>query len=184
MHPRISEVLSFLDTQRAALTHALDGIPAAVRSRRPAPDRWSIAEVLAHMAAVEGQVIKLLQIRITAARHAGLGAEHDSSPVVPTVDLAHMLDRSRPLTASAAAQPPEGIDATAAWTTLASRREMLRAVLTGADGLALGEIVAPNPVLGPLNAYQWVVFVGGHEARHTAQIRETAAALGAQQLAR
>jgi hypothetical protein len=27
---------------------------------------------------------------------------------------------------------------------------------------------------GLLNLYQWMVFVGGHEARHTAQIREVA----------
>lgn len=179
MHPRITEVLAFLDTHRASLTRVLDAVPPAARNQRPSPDRWSIAEVLAHMAAVEGQVIKLLQIRITAARAAGLGAEHETSPVVPTVDLTRMLDRTRPLTASAAAQPPEGIDAAAAWTTLASRRDMLRTVLTGADGLALGEIVAPNPVLGPLNAYQWVLFVGAHEARHTAQIRDAAASLGA-----
>jgi hypothetical protein len=41
-----------------------------------------------------------------------------------------------------------------------------------ADGLALSEIVQPHPVLGPINLYQWIAFVGAHEARHAAQVME------------
>ena len=33
----------------------------------------------------------------------------------------------------------------------------------------------PHPVLGPINIYQWALFVGSHEARHALQIREIAA---------
>jgi hypothetical protein len=36
-----------------------------------------------------------------------------------------------------------------------------------------------HPVLGPIDLYQWILFVAVHEARHTAQIREIAAALAA-----
>jgi hypothetical protein len=43
--------------------------------------------------------------------------------------------------------------------------------------MALGDITVPHPVLGPLNLYQWVLFVGGHESRHAIQIREIAQAL-------
>jgi hypothetical protein len=28
----------------------------------------------------------------------------------------------------------------------------------------------PHPAWGPLNLYQWLAFVGAHEARHLAQI--------------
>ena len=34
-----------------------------------------------------------------------------------------------------------------------------------------------HPVLGPLNIYQWVLFNGSHEARHTLQVREIGSAL-------
>jgi len=47
------------------------------------------------------------------------------------------------------------------------------------DGLALGEVIQPHLVLGPINIYQWLLFVGSHEARHTAQVREIAAQLNA-----
>ncbi len=41
-----------------------------------------------------------------------------------------------------------------------------------ADGLALGNFSYPHPMFGPLDLYQWLVFVGLHESRHACQIRE------------
>jgi hypothetical protein len=35
----------------------------------------------------------------------------------------------------------------------------------------------PHSVFGPSSAYHWFAFVGAHEARHAAQIREIAGAL-------
>jgi hypothetical protein len=58
-----------------------------------------------------------------------------------------------------------------------SRRELLSA-LDLADGLALGQISFPHPLIGPLDLYQWVLFVGQHEARHAAQIEEIAGTIG------
>ncbi len=59
---------------------------------------------------------------------------------------------------------------------LAARIDAARAalldVIRGADGLALGEVMFPHPAAGPLNGYAWIVFVGLHEARHAAQVRE------------
>ena len=177
MHPRITEVLTYLATQRAVLERAVATVPASLRKRRPAPERWSVAEVLAHIVIVEGRVTQLLAAQIGAARAAGLGRERETSAVVPTVNVARVLDRSRPVTAGAASQPPADADAEIALAALVERQKALRATLAAADGLALGEVSAPNPVLGPMNVYQWVVFVGAHEARHAAQIHEIADAL-------
>ena len=75
---------------------------------------------------------------------------------------------------------PQGkFDAASAWTALAQTRADLRASAIGADGLALSEVIQPHPVLGPINLYQWLLFVGSHEARHTDQVREIAAELSA-----
>jgi hypothetical protein len=57
-----------------------------------------------------------------------------------------------------------------------------RAILTG-DGLALGTLTHPHPIFGPLTLYQWIATTAGHEGRHTAQIREIAAMLSAEQRA-
>lgn len=177
MHPRLEEVLRDLDARRAALEQAVEAIPTELRERRPAPERWSVAEVLEHLALVEGQITKLLQSLIASAQAAGLDPEPETSPITPTPALARALDRSRPLVASEASTPRGGLSASAAYALLIQQREALRAVLLSADGLALSEVQAPNPVLGVLNGYEWVLFVGAHEARHTMQIHEIAASL-------
>ena len=56
---------------------------------------------------------------------------------------------------------------------------ILRGAVDRADGLAIGEVTAPHPFLGSLNLYQWLIFLGAHEARHAAQIREIAGSAGA-----
>jgi hypothetical protein len=156
-----------LDRNHAALKAAVVAVPEAQQSVRPAPDRWSVAEVVQHLAILETRISKTLADKLAEARAAGLGPEHDVTPVIDPADLAMLLDRSRRATAPDPAQPKPGVTTAAAMATLDGARARLRDVVLGGDGLALG----------PLTFYRWVVFMGGHEARHTAQIREIAAAL-------
>jgi hypothetical protein len=88
-------------------------------------------------------------------------------------------DRTRRLTARAASQPRAGIEWAAAWEHLEGARTATREAVRDADGLALAKVSAPHPVLGPLNLYEWILFVAGHEARHAEQIGEVAAGLAA-----
>jgi uncharacterized damage-inducible protein DinB len=177
MHARTEEVLTYLDTQRAALDDAVAAVPAALRERRPAPDRWSVAEILDHVAVVEGRIAPLITGRIAAARDEGLGPERETSPVLPTLDVASIVGRSRRIVAGEASQPRAGVTEGEARAALDRQSQAIREAVLSADGLALGEVIAPNPVFGPLNMYQWVLFVAGHEGRHAAQIRELAAEL-------
>jgi uncharacterized damage-inducible protein DinB len=179
MHPRTSEVLRYLEAQHAVLEQTVAAIPPAYHTKRPTPERWSIAEVLAHVAIVEHLIVGLLRAKLEAARARGLGPERDTSPVVRTFDIDRVHDRSRRVEAMPEVLPPPDSDAMAAIKSIAEAHEALRVLIRSFDGLALGEVWAPNPVLGPLNIYQWVAFLGGHEARHVAQIREAARELGA-----
>jgi uncharacterized damage-inducible protein DinB len=177
MHPRITELLDHLDTRRETLRAAVARVPEEQRDRRPGPDRWSVAEVLEHLMLVDGGVARLLEKRVTEARATGLGAEPSTAPVLDTMDLERLLDRSRPIIAPDRVQPRRELDAATALAALERARVALREAVLAADGLALGELVAPHVVLGPITLYEWIGFVGAHEARHTAQIDEIAAAL-------
>lgn len=179
MQRRTQEVLTHLDVHRAALTQAVAAVPEALRGRRAALDRWSVAEILEHLGIVEGSITQLLGGHLNAARAAGLGVERETSPVVPTVPVDRLLDRSAPMVAGARSLPTGDLGAHAAWEVLAERRRALRELLLAADGLALSEVIILHPLLGPLNVYQWLVFVGAHEARHADQVRDVAATLRA-----
>jgi hypothetical protein len=172
MHPRINEILEYLDNTRLDLRNAVDAVPATRREERSGPDRWSVAEVLEHLAIIDGRIGKLVAARIAAARSAGLGPESDASSILDSIDRSKVADRSRGVTAPDMLIPQSGADATAVWSRLEESRATLREAVISGDGLALSEIKQEHPVLGLINLYQWLVFVGSHEARHTAQIRE------------
>ena len=172
MHPRIKELVDALDSRRAELTRAVNEVPTSARNRRPSEDRWSVAEVLEHLALVEDNIVLRVSRLVAEQRANGLAAERDSTSVAQTFDLAFMLDRSKKRVAREAMQPRTGIDATAAWTHLERARQVTQETLRELDGVSLGSVSAPHPALGPLNGYQWFLFLAAHEGRHTAQIRE------------
>ena len=176
MHPRTDEVLTHLERYRAILREAVEEVPPARREERPAADRWSVAEILEHIGIVEGAITRLLRKQLEEARAGGLGPERDTSPVVPTVPVSLVVDRSFRIEANPRVQPTGGLTAEAAWQVLDQRRKALQEFLQESDGLALGDVIipVPHPRLGPLNGWQWLVFLAAHEGRHAGQIRELA----------
>jgi hypothetical protein len=176
MHTHLTEVLSRLDRARATLRGAIDAIPPAMHRQRPAPDRWSAAEVLEHLTLVErlfgGRIVKA----VDAAR-SGLSAEaHPRAPLPDPVEQ-RMVDRVNKRQAPEPALPTGSVDVASGWSALEGNHENLRAALAGCDGLALSQVTLDHPFFGTMNVYQWVELMAAHEGRHTEQIKEIAAAL-------
>jgi uncharacterized damage-inducible protein DinB len=174
MHPRIAEALDYLDTERAELCAAVELIPPALRDQPPAPDRWSVAQVLQHLTLIESRIVPLVNKLIAGARAGGVGPELETSPILNTKHAAKIADRSFRVSAPAETLPPSDTSAATALAALEQSRLALRAAVISGDGLALSEVKYPHPVLGEINLYQWILFVGSHEVRHTAQVREIA----------
>lgn len=176
MHPRIREVVDYLVTAKAHLHDAVETVSAGRRDAKPSPERWSVAEVLEHLALINTGITHLVTTRVAKAREAGLGPERETSSVIWTLDVARALDRRERITAPERSRPHQGLTADAAWQAIDASHLALRDAVVAGDGLALGEISYPHPFLGPLNLYQWVAFAAAHEFRHAAQIREIASA--------
>ncbi len=68
--------------------------------------------------------------------------------------------------------PDVGVATAKALNDLSATRAALRTMVVSADGEDLSSIVAPHGRFGPINMYEWLLFIGGHEARHTEQVRE------------
>jgi hypothetical protein len=177
MHPRTEELLNHLEVNRAALHEAVDAVPSSLRETRPAADRWSVAEVLEHLGRVEDQLTRLLAAKLAEARLTGaLGPERESGPIANShADL--LLDRRRRITAGDRVLPRGELDAASAIATLDKTRAKLLHLVLAHDGLSLGAVSHPHPAFGMLDGYQWFAFIGTHEARHAAQIREIGEAL-------
>ena len=180
MHPRTEDILNHLEANRSTLRDAVDAVPHSLRETRPEADRWSVAEVLEHLARVEEQLTRLLAAKLAEARMTGvLGPEEATSRVTDSIDHGLLLDRRRRITAGDRVLPRGEMDSGTALASLDKTRSDLRELVVSHDGLNLGVVRFPHPVLGVIDGYQWFTFIGTHEARHAAQIREIGATLTA-----
>lgn len=162
-----------LARDRAALHAAVDRVPAALRTQKPAPDQWSVQEVLEHLTLVEGRSAMLVRALAEAAPSFG-----DAAAVDPTaVDRSLFSNRAMKISAPEPIQPTGTMSVEAALAALESARAQLLAVLDAAEGRDLSKVSRPHPALGPLDGYQWIGALGGHEMRHTLQIDDIHAAL-------
>jgi hypothetical protein len=179
MQARCAELLDYLDVERRHLIDVACTLAPERWGDRPAPDRWSVSEILWHLWKVERKVARLIVKRTDEARSSGHPLESDGSSVLGMLDPMDASNRSRRLNAPLQVTPTEAPDQTLALQQLTESRTMMREAIASADGLALATIKHPHPVFGDLDLYQWILFVGHHERRHAEQIAEVAAAVTA-----
>jgi uncharacterized damage-inducible protein DinB len=172
MHARIAELLSYVEAQRTVLFGVVALIPETLRDRRPDPAVWSVAEVLEHLHRVERGIARLIARSLERAGSGAIEVEHEDGSVLGSLDALGLLDRSRSLSAPEPVMPRGELTALQAMAALTESRTALVSALKSGDGLALGRITHHHPLLGQLNLYQWVLFVGQHEARHAGQLRD------------
>jgi hypothetical protein len=171
MHPRLAELVDYATAQRTALLHAVSTVPEPLRDERGHTGTWSIAEVLEHLHRVESGIARLL-VRTIERGRAGIPEERETGSLLNSLDAYELTRRDRRLMAPDPVAPRGDYTAAQGLAALALSREALLAAIRSGDGLALGELTFPHPLLGSLDLYQWILFVGQHEARHAVQIAE------------
>jgi hypothetical protein len=177
MHAHLQEVLPLLDNSRAVLEDAVQRVPQNLRRTRVADDRWSVAEVLEHLAQVNRMFNERIATAVAEAQAAGLGQEQQPRTPLPE-DIARMMkDRTARRQARDTLMPGGDVECDEAWADLDRARDEVRATVLAADGLALGSVTSEHRFFGVLNVYQWVELIAEHECRHADQIREIAAAM-------
>jgi hypothetical protein len=174
MHHRTREILTYLAEQRTHLSAAVETVPEIARGYRVSPDVWSVAEILEHLSMVEARMGKAFEKVVLEAHRIGVGEETDESSILPLLDVGRLINRGTRLVAAETSQPTGQVAADDAWAKLTASREALTIAIRHSDGLALEQVSLQHPRLGPLNGYQWLLFIGAHEARHAEQIREIA----------
>ena len=162
----LDDLQAVLAEARAVLRAAVDSVPEALRDECPAPDRWSVAEILEHLARVESAVTRVLA--------SAASAELPEAPEgdVSGYDRTLILDRSRKIEAGERAQPTGAMAWSQAWDALTLSRQALIDTLRAGDPQRLARLRVPHFVFGTLDGEAWTRFLGGHEERHAAQIRE------------
>jgi hypothetical protein len=166
----VPEIFERIDHTRERLLASVENLNEGQQSFRPALDRWSIGQLCEHLSIVEGNVVVLLGKLLGRVEESDAVRAADA-PFGP-VSIEEFVERTRGVKLEAPERIRPG-DATPLADSLARLRESraalhtLRPRIERADGHALS---FPHPAWGPLNLYQWLLFVGAHEDRHLAQI--------------
>lgn len=163
--------VKYLEETRDKFLASIEGLSEAQWKYKPAPDRWSVAEVAEHIALSEGLILQLVTDRVmkTPAAKPPAGSATDEAVVKVITDR------------SGKAQAPEMLKPTGKWATreeltkdfLAGRGKTMAYVKETQDDLRAHS--APHPALKTIDAYQWLLLLAAHSARHTAQIEEVKA---------
>ncbi|MDQ3917032.1 MAG: DinB family protein [Acidobacteriota bacterium] len=165
----VAELFDDIDRTRARLFQSVEGLSDAQQGFRPAPDRWSVAEVLEHLSIIERRVTKLVAALLDKAESAGQ-ARAAAGRFAP-VSIAEFVEQTRAqkLVAPENARPA-GALAADSLSALRDSRAALHSLRPRVEQTDCTSARFPHPAWGPLNLYQWLLFLGAHEARHLAQI--------------
>jgi uncharacterized damage-inducible protein DinB len=166
---RAKAIKLLLDSQKEFLD-AVEKLSDAQWSYKPAPGRWSVAEVAEHIMLAEGLLF--------AAVEKALAAKPNPEWAKQTAGKTELLERAL-LNRQGKAQAPEQIQPQGklARAEIINRFKEVRAktlkFIEQTDlSLKAHTLDHPFPIFSTLNAYQWLVYIPLHHLRHNQQIAE------------
>lgn len=153
---------------REQIYEAVSGLSSESLNLKPAEGKWSAVQVMEHL--------YLMEKAITAGIMQALSADSDTTTEPKPYQLT--LDRSRFIEAPPQLVPTEEfIPLGDVRARLDQSRSALETVLAQSDKDVWSRKAYPHPVFGMMDVAQWVDFVGIHEERHLAQLKEVLAAV-------
>lgn len=148
------------------------GLSEAQLKFKPAPDRWSVEECVKHIAMSEQMLRQMLEGTL---KEPAAPAKRSEIKVTDEQLIQKIEDRSSKIKTTEKLQPEN--------TPYKSMDEALNAFKTDREKLItyvksteedLRNHIATLPI-GPIDAYQMILFIGAHSNRHTKQIKEVKA---------
>ena len=167
----------YLQQTQAGAVGATKGLSPEQWSFKPAPERWSIAEIVEHMVLVQDFVLGPVRQQLAKAPVPG---SRDTARVDAIV-VNQLPDRT------AKFQAPEFVQPTGRWTPAGSMERLLKNYAQFTDFLEKTPDLRQHAVDSPplkavskgsyttMDGYQWILAAAAHVERHTKQILEVKA---------
>jgi len=164
------KALAYLETSKKGVLASVKGLSEAQWNFKPAPDKWSVAECMEHIAAAEDYIRSLITDKVMAAPAA---PDRDIAKIDAGI-MANVPDRTNKVQAPEPIRPtnrygsPEG-SIKHFVETRATTEEFVKSTP------ALRAHAIDGPAGGKWDAYEWVLLIAAHSERHTKQIEEVKA---------
>jgi DinB superfamily len=164
------KAMQYLESTKKNVLEATKGLSEAQWNFKPAPDRWSVAQVVEHISAAEDLIRGVIVEKVMAAPAGEPGRDvkkTDEAVLAMVPDRTHKAQAPEPLVPTNRFGSPEG-----SIKHFVESRTSTEDFLKSATGLR--DHVADSP-LGKLDGYEFVLFIAAHSERHTKQINEVKA---------
>ena len=159
--------LQYLETTKKNVLDATKGLSEAQWNFKASPDRWSVAQVMEHIAAAEDFIRGTVKEKVMMgpAGEPGRDVKKTDDAVLAMVpDRTNKVQAPEPLVPTNRFGSPEG-----------SIKHFLESRAATEDFLkttaGLRDHVMDSP-LGKLDGYEFMLFIAAHSERHTKQINE------------
>jgi len=163
--------LQYLESTRKDVLDATNGLSEAQWNFKPGPDRWSVAQVMEHIAASEDFIrVDFVQkkVMVLPAGEPGRDVKKMDAAVEAMIpDRSHKAQAPEPLVPNNRFGSPEG-----SLKHFLESRETTEQFLRSTTGLR--DHVMDGPI-GKMDGYEFILFIAAHSERHVKQISEVKA---------
>lgn len=176
VHQTLGEVIERVESDRALLLAASRNLTQSQLDFQPAEDRWSIGENLDHLALVEKGVGRIITKKVAEAQAAGKPVAIEAPSQLTSLDGYAISSSTRKMKVpDPRIMPRHGVEKDELFASLDASRNDLRKSFAALADYDLSVHTFPHPLLGEINLYQWILFIGQHERRHLNQINSVLA---------
>ena len=165
--------LAYLESTKKGVVEATKGLSDPQWNFKAGPDRWSIAEVMEHLAAAEDMIRGMNQEQVMKspaipARDSAELQKIDAMVVAMVPDRSHKIQAPEPLKPTNRFGSP-----TDAEKHFLESRATTEEYLKAATDLRAHASDSPMGV--KLDGYEWILLIAAHSERHTKQMLEVKA---------
>ena len=164
------KALQYLETTKKNVLESTKSLSEAHWNYKPAPDRWSVAQMVEHIAAAEDFILGMVKEKVMMAPAGEPGRDvkkTDEGVLAMIPDRTNKVQAPEPLVPTNRFGSPEG-----SVKHFVESRATTEDFLKSATGLR--DHVTDSP-MGKLDGYEFVLLIAAHSERHTKQINEVKA---------
>jgi DinB superfamily len=171
--PDKDRALAYLESTKKGVIDATKGLSDAQWNFKSAPDRWSIAEIMEHLAVAEDLIREMDETQVMkspaiAPREAAEVKKIDDAVIAQVPDRSHKISSPEPMKPTNRFGNPAD-----------SKKHFLESRATTEQFLKptpdLRAHAIDGPMGGKLDGYEWILLIAGHSERHTKQLLEVKA---------
>lgn len=165
----VDEIFSANEKIREVLLQTIADISEEEAATRLIDEKWSIADIAEHLAMVDHGIIRICKRLSSEAKQAGQMSSGTLAVSPGFWELAGSIATAK-VEAPQQVQPTGKLSVTEAVQMLRDNGSALEAIKEDLKVFDLSGPKFPHPYFGDINAIEWLIIRGGHDARHTRQI--------------